>query len=278
MNNSIKLFLPLVSLMCSSAVQAGVYFDAGVGGVFSSTNSSYVENSTAVLFTPTAIGTSLFSLPNVNWQNHFKNGFDLSAAAGYRFNDQWRVDEEFLYQNIQRNSFGSYGWLEQNSLTGAVYAQQFNNPISNVSTRAHLYSLMTNAAHDFGAHSGWTPFIGGGIGVSWLRSKSVVTHDIINIDDPNTPLVEKATANQISPSLYGTAFAWQFKAGVSHALSDRASVMLQYRLLGTTDFKASNSLIVTNPGVAGQSNFYVAPSDIDGLLTQAIELNLRLDV
>lgn len=278
MNRTISILLPLLSIVYGTVAEAGMYFNFGAGGVFSNSKSGFIENSTSVFYSPTAVGTSLFTLPNVNWQNHFKNGFDLSAAAGYHFTDHIRADEEFLYQNIERNSFGTYGWLEQDGATGATYAQQRNNPISNASTRAHVYSLLTNAAYDFISSSNWTPFVGGGIGVSWLQSKSLVTHDTINIDDPNTPLVETAPANQYSPSLYGTAFTWQFKAGISHVLSKTTSILLQYRVLGTTNFKADNSLIVTNPGVVGQSNFYVAQKDISGLMTQAVELNVRWDV
>jgi len=214
----------------------------------------------------------------VNWQNHFKNGFDLNAAVGYRLNDHWRSEGEFVYQNIQRNSLGTYGWRELNSATGGLYAEQRGNPISNVSSRANLYSLLTNAGYDFDSYSGFTPFIGGGVGIGWLKAKSVTTNDKINIDDPNTPLIETAPAMQKSPSLYGTAFVWQFKAGVSRPISERASVVLQYRVLGTTDFKASNSSIISNPGLDGQSNFHIAQNDLKGLLTQALELNLHWDV
>ncbi|RUR20074.1 hypothetical protein ELY21_02450 [Legionella sp. km535] len=224
------------------------------------------------------MGTSLFSLPNVNWNNQFKNGFDLNAAAGYHLNTHWRAETEFLYQNMKRNSYGSYGWMEQNSVTGAVYAQQFYNPISTTSTKAHLYSFLTNASYDFNSLADWTPFIGGGIGVSWLKSGRVQTNNLLAVDDPNTPIFEIAPASQLSPSLYGTAFIWQLKTGIARAMNAYSSLLIQYRLLGTSDFKASNSLIKSNPGLPGESNFYIAQHDIKGLLTQAVEINFRWDV
>lgn len=271
-----KIFFAIF-LATSSTAEAGFYINLGAGGAFSNSANNFSENSTSVLYSPTAIGTSLFTLPNVTWHNQFKNGFDLNVAAGYHINEHLRSEAEFLYQDIQRSSFGNYGWKEQSSTTGAVYSQNFGNPISTVSTGASLYSIFNNVAYDFNAYSGWTPFISGGIGVSWLQSQSLQTNNIIVVDDPSTPLFETAPASQFSPSLYGTSFVWQFKTGVAHELRKNISILIQYRILGTTDFKASSSLIKTNPGTSGESDFYIAQHDIGGLLTQAVELNIRWD-
>lgn len=254
------------------------YANAGLGAVFSNTSTSNTSNSNSVLYTPTAIGTSLFTLPNINWQNKFKNGYGINLAVGKYFSSNWHGDLEFLYQNIERDTYGTYNWLEQNSTTGAAYAQQSNNLISKISTRANIYSFMTNASYDLMNVGKLQPFLGAGLGLAWLRSSSTQTNNSININDPNTPLVETAPAMQNSPSLYGTAFAWQFKAGINYAVSEKATAILQYRIFKTTDFKASQSTIITNPGMAGQTIFYAGQHDINGLLTHAVELNLRFDV
>jgi hypothetical protein len=255
----------------------GFYINAGVGAVFSNTSTSSTSNSNSVLYSPTAIGTSLFTLPDINWQNQFKNGYGINLAIGKYLSPHWHGDLEFLYQNIQRNTYGTYNWLEQNSTTGATYSQQANNLISRIATRANLYSFMTNASYDFNAKK-LQPFLGAGIGVAWLKSGSTQTNNAINIDDPNTPLVEIAPALQNSPSLYGTAFATQFKAGINYAVSEHTSAILQYRLFKTSDFKASQGTIISNPGTAGQTKFHTGQHDIKGLLTNAVELNLRFDV
>lgn len=257
---------------------AGFYVNGGAGGVFSSSKTSFAVDSSPVLYSPTALGTSLFSLPQVNWRNRFKDGFGLNFAAGYHFTPHWRGDIEFVYQNIERSSYGSYGWQEQNSITGNVYARDYNNPISAVSKRAHLYAFLTNAAFDFPNHSPWTPFISGGIGVAWLNSGRAQTSNLLTVDDPVTPLVETAHAHQISPSLYGTAFAWQFKAGITRPVNNNVALTLQYRLLGTTHFQATNSMIISNPETDIQRTFNVAPHDIKGVLTNAIEVNARFNV
>ncbi|CEK11653.1 outer membrane protein [Legionella hackeliae] len=262
----------------STAPSRFFYINAGLGAVFSNTTTSNTSNSNSVLYAPTEIGTSLFTLPDINWQNKFKNGYGINLAVGKHFSPNWHGDLEFLYQNIQRETYGTYNWLEQNSTTGATYAQQANNPISKILTRANIYSFMTNASYDLINIGKLQPFFGAGLGLAWLRSNSTQTNNSINIDDPNTPLVETAPAMQNSPSLYGTAFAWQFKAGINYAVSEKGTAILQYRLFKSTDFKANQSSIITNPGTAGQTKFYAGQHDIKGLLTHAVELNLRLDL
>lgn len=267
-----------VSAGTSGTSSRGLYIDAGLGAVFSNTQTSFTTNSNLVLYSPTTIGSSLFSLPNINWRNKFKNGYGINLAFGRYFSQNWHGDVEFLYQNIQRDSYGTYGWLEQNSSSGATYAQQANNPISLTASRADIYSFLTNTAFDFGNGERWNPFLGVGIGIAWLKSGSVQTNNVINIDDPLTPLIETAPALQNSPSLSGTAFAFQFKAGVNYAISEAATAILQYRLFKTTDYKGSKSTIITNPGVTGQTVFYAEQHDIKGLLTNAVELNLRFNL
>jgi opacity protein-like surface antigen len=254
------------------------YVSAGIGGSFSNTHDSFTSNSNSVLYTPTAVGTSLFTLPNININNTFKSGFDLNAAIGGYINPHWRADLEFLYQNIRRDSYGTYDWLEQRADTLAIYAQQANNRISKASNRAHIYSFLTNLAYDFTPIQKWQPLISAGVGVAWLKAGSLQTNDILSIDDPNTPLLETAPAIQNSPSLYGTAFAYQFKAGMAYQVSDSTMAILQYRLYGTSQFKANPTTIITNPGTVGQTLFYTSSNDIKGLLINSIELNMRFNV
>lgn len=273
-----QITLSFIAITACSEAFAQFYLGAGVGGVYSNTQTGYTENSSTVLFSPTQIGTSLFSLPNVNWRNRFKSGFDLNAELGYQFDCNWSSSVEFLYQNIKRKSHGDYGWLERNSVTGATYSRQPGNPISNVDKRANVYSFLTNLAYDINPNSSWPCFISAGIGVSGIHSNRPVTNDIINIDDPVTPLVETAPARQTGPYLHGAAFAWQAKAGIRHDICHNMALALQYRIMGTSHFRAGKSVITSNPGTDVASDFYIGERGIKGLLTQAIELNLRYNL
>jgi opacity protein-like surface antigen len=103
-------------------------------------------------------------------------------------------------------------------------------------------------SYDFTPSGKWQPLFGVGAGFAWLKAGRLQTNNIINVDDPNALLFETAPAIQNSPSLYGTVFAYQFKAGVSRSLSERTTAILQYRLYGTSRFKASSAIIICNPG------------------------------
>ena len=162
--------ISILSFCCSTSVHAGFYINFGDGVAFSNSSSSFTKNSSSALYSPTIPGTSLFTLTNVNWNNDFGNGYNINAALGYRFNEHWRTDIEFLYQNIQHSTYGTYGWLEQNSSTGATFSQQPNDPISKANNRANIYSFLTNAAYDFRTNSKWIPLLSGGFGFAWINS------------------------------------------------------------------------------------------------------------
>ncbi len=274
----IRYSIPFILLLSNTVFASNFYIDAGVGGFFSNSNSSFTADSTSVLYSPTAPGTSLFSLPNVNWKNSFDNGVNASLAVGYHFTPCWRSEVEFFFQNTKRHISGTYDWLEINSTTRAVYARSLNNPITKTSSNANIYSFMTNVYYDFRNNSKWTPFVGLGVGITWMYSGSTNANGTLNVDDPSTPLAETAPVMQHSPSLNSTAFAWQFKAGISYALHNNQLLKLIYRLYGTSQFNAGTSWITSNPGRTGESQFNVSKHNVSGILTNALEVHYSFDV
>lgn len=272
------LLLAVLFLLSMQSYADNFYINLGAGGFISNSNSSYAADSTSSLYAPTAVGTSLFFLPNVNWKNSFNNGFNLNVATGYHFTPYYRAETEFLYQNLTRDISGSYEWREIATTTQQIYARSAGNPITSASSNVNLYSFLTNFLYDFKNNSKWTPFVGGGIGLAWINSSGTTRSGILNVDDPVTPLKETAPVSQQSPDLYGTAFAWQFKMGVSYAWDDKKTVALNYRLFGTSQFKAGNSSIVSNPNTPYATTFNVAAHDISGILTNALEISMRFDI
>lgn len=252
----------------------GAYLSLGIGGFFSNSESSYTVDSTTVLFGPTEVGSSLFQLPNVNWHNKFKSGFESDLALGYRICRRWRWEGEFLYQQMRRDISGSYDWREIDATTAVIFAGNTDNPLRQTSSTVNLYSFMMNGYFDFKNCSPLTPYIGAGIGVSWIHSDGNMANNflVINISDP--PLSSVSPTREFSPGLYGNALAGQFKAGLAYQVTCNTSIALQYRLFATNKFKAKQSRIVTNPGVFGESNFIVHEKDIDGPVTNGIELVL----
>jgi opacity protein-like surface antigen len=266
------------ALFAAQAGASNFYVAASAGGVFPSGNSSFAADSSTILFLPTSPGVSLFDLPDVTWKNSYNNGFLLSVAGGYQFTQNWRSDLEFVYQNMRRNISGTYGWREVDTATKNVYATSAGNPITGASSNTNLYSFMTNGYYDFKNQSKWTPSVGAGIGIAWINSGRTVKDNTLNVDDPAVPLVQTAPVSQLSPALSGTAFAWQLKAGVTYAWTEQTSILIQYRLFGTSQFQAGNSSITSNPATVNASVFNIPQHNISGVLTNVIEVGARFNV
>lgn len=255
-----------------------LYISIGGGVAIPSRNSSTTADSSPVFLLGTFPGASIFTLPNVRWDNNYQTGFEGDVLLGNHFTTNWSAEAEFLYQNFKRNISGGYGWRERDAITGLIFAQNgFVNPAASSSNRAHVYSLLANVRYDWKNSSCWTPYIGGGFGTAWLNSGSTTERGtllVFNTTSAGTILNDRSPTLETSPSLYGTAFAWQFKTGIEYRLNDNFSLGAQYRLFGTTDFKTSQSKIVTNPGLFGESTFNVSENDVKGLLSNSFDITL----
>ena len=170
---------------------------------------------------------------------------------------------------------GTYAWSELRGANASVYNTNSGEPIVPVSNRANVYALMANSYYDFQVRCRWpvVPFIGAGIGIARLNCDSTTAEGTLTTTPPSQ--VIQATITQISPTLYGYALGWQFKAGLGYQWCDDMNVNLQYRLLGTTHFEASDSVMNTNPTNSNSAYFFVRGGDIRGMWVNAIELNFR---
>jgi opacity protein-like surface antigen len=271
----------IVTLIIGNApifAHSGYYINVGGGAVFSNISNSHTSNSNAVVFSPTIPGASIFTLTDVNRNNQFNNGYDVNLALGKYFNACWHGDLEFLYQNVQREQFGTYTWTERNNATGALFAQQVNVPIGHVSNHMNIYSLFGNASYDFRNDNPFTPFVGGGIGAAWASSDRIEDYTPLVVNIPSIPLFRTTPAIHSGPSLSGAAFAWQVKAGIAYDWNPMTTLTLLYRLQGTGSFRASESETITNPATGAESHFVLAPYRVGGLLTHAFELSARFNV
>ncbi len=268
------LVAPIAAFCTSEENDKGYYVTLGAGVVIPGKDSSTTSDSSSVLYSPTSVGTSLFTLPNVHWENNYKTGFELNAAVGQRMSERWRLEGEFIYQRMTRDIGGEYDWQEVDAETEAVINRDYNNPLHNTDSPVNLYTLMANTYYDFRNNSQWTPFAGIGIGLSVIDSPSTKEDGTLHVAENDPPLDIEAPTVEESPSLYGTAFAWQVKLGVDYAFTDKMSFALLYRFLGTTKFKSSSSEIVTNPDISSESaTFTVHEDDVAGLLDHSVNLS-----
>lgn len=267
-----RIILGGLILVCAltTHAQEGFYGTIGVGFVVPSKTIRVLDNSSFVIYGPTAApsGVSIFNLPNVNWENKFRPGFNASAAAGYHFTSHWRGDIEFIYQRIKRKVTGTYDFIEYDAVNLSVIDFANGIQMAPSSGHANIYSLLTNGYYDFVGFGKFKPFLGGGFGIAWVDACSTSVYGSFR-----TNLGSRPTTFQHSPKLSGTAFALQFKTGVTYAWRKSTAIALQYRLFWTSNFIANKSSIITNP-TAGPStrHFFVSEQTISGLLTNSIDV------
>ncbi|MDR2819911.1 MAG: outer membrane beta-barrel protein [Desulfovibrio sp.] len=82
----------------------------------------------------------------------------------------------------------------------------------------NLQTLLFNLYYDFHNDSAFTPYLGAGAGVGFIRSKFTASAGLAN---------DSETYSQ-------TVFAYNVGAGVSYAFTDNVSADLAYRFLGLT--------------------------------------------
>lgn len=133
----------------------------------------------------------------------FSSGFSASAAVGYRFANNLRLEGEFTYFN--------------NSIEFAS-AQTPMTPVSGAAQgNVGLYSFMANAYYDIPTNSRFRPYVGVGLGFYISRINELTATFF--------PFVPLNPVNQTSE----TSFAFQFKAGVSYEISPKSEAFLGYR-------------------------------------------------
>jgi OOP family OmpA-OmpF porin len=174
----------------------------------------WVDRSSLTIF-----GTSVDSRWAAGW-----GGF---AAIGYRFPIGLRLELEASGRDDQAHAFNQNPW----------FGTQWDT------------SAMANLLYDFGTFAGFTPFVGGGLGLSHISWGNNFRADLRSL-----------------PYVYddsGTEFAWQGIAGVAYQVTGRLEVTLDGRYKGSSGYKFRSS----GPAAADISNF-----DYD---TRSLFLGLR---
>lgn len=274
MKNIYTIGLLSFTLSIFAADQHDWYASLGMGVTTPGNDISIHEDSSYVLYRATSFGTSIFQLPNVQWNNHLSTGFEGSIALGNKIFKQWRAESEFLYQNMERDMSGTYDWQERSATTGAIQLAETSRPIAHSQSTVNVFSLLTNLVYDFNNNTAWTPFAGAGLGIAWIKSKGTKENNILYTT--NGSITSATPSTEYSPELYGTAFAWQVKLGLNYAWNEQLSIDGLYRLLGTTQFQQHDGKIITNPGVPGdEAIFRIPQNDVNGLLDNSIYLGFR---
>ncbi|MBW8304453.1 MAG: porin family protein, partial [Brevundimonas sp.] len=153
------------------------------------------------------------------------------ARLGYRFTPNWRVELEGGYRP------GELGEMTASGTPGICNAVPAAGPCEIPEGDITATTLMMNVIYDFGnADSSLRPFIGLGAGVNRVNTEFLGTLAAdrtigVGADDSSTKLAAQAIA------------------GLSWALSDRASLDLTYRyLMSNMEFETFDSSAVYDLG------------------------------
>jgi opacity protein-like surface antigen len=178
------------------------------------------------------------------------NGYGFDSAGifgigvGYYYNDWLRFDLTGEYR-----SRANFHGLE---VFNAGYTDEYSGSKSE-------WLFLVNSYIDLGTWSGFTPFVGAGIGMS--------RNTIHGFQDVNTPTGGVAFAYDQSK----WNFAWALHAGVSYKVTKNFTVELAYRYVNLGD-AVTGDLIKYDGG-----NDYYNPTTFNHLTSHDIKLGLRFN-
>ena len=128
------------------------------------------------------------------------NGFSIGGFMGYAFENGYRVEGELVYQRNDfdevKGSFNDDGPIDANISSVAVLA---------------------NGYYDFKNKSRATPFLGGGLGFSFVDINTADDDDIV--------------------------FVYHFTAGVGFEITEKITLDLKYRYVVTEDLDIDNTSV-----------------------------------
>lgn len=135
------------------------------------------------------------------FKNKNKGVFSGGVAAGYNFNDEYKLPVRLEFATTFRgNAEGSQSYSDgDETLT--------------VKNKVRMDTYMVNAYYDFYNSSDFTPYVTAGIGMSHLKH-SLSAH----VDDESVGMSKKSNN-----------FAWGLGAGVAYAVTSNISIDASYR-------------------------------------------------
>ena len=206
------------------------------------------------------------SIPLAAWtgSNAERANFDGGLGFGYRFGDYLRIDATWDYRagaggNRSAIVVCPYALHGETSPTGAPLGY-FYDPADTcdgvMSVRRHANTFLTNAYVDLGNWSGFTPYVGGGLGLAVTSMQGSLNHyetangqpyaadltptgayPLIWLDpygtpispQPMIPFAPQNWSRTINSTTAG--FAWALMAGFSYQLTPSVFVDFGYRYL-----------------------------------------------
>ncbi|WP_392551364.1 porin family protein [Orbus wheelerorum] len=141
-----------------------------------------------------------------------KTVFNLGVNAGYDFNVSYnipvRAELDYTYRTDAKISTSDYIFSSMQGTAGGEY--------EHANFKIRQSTLMANGYYDFYNSTAFTPYVGLGLGVSFVKYKDDV-------------------------DMSKTKFAWSAMAGVSYKVMSNLTANVEYRYLDSGKIKGSDS-------------------------------------
>jgi opacity protein-like surface antigen len=228
--------LPPVPVAAPIAEASGWYLRGDIGIASQSMKPEIVDSR----FSPTTVGVHEFSMSNP--------GF-VGIGAGYQFNSWLRADITGEYRTEARHRFDDKYCFGNNGgvpvatpgvgcSVGAGFTGQNGRNYYNGRLSSTVFLL--NGYVDLGTWSGFTPFLGAGVGFAQHKFANLTDMGIAD----NYALGVYTGTSGVAPHRFAdktkTDFAWALMAGVGYDLSQSHKLEIGYRYLNMG--KGSQSL------------------------------------
>ena len=207
-------FLGLIPLLAATAeAQSGLYLAADVGMARGSTSDFSSEVGRGDIDFDSGLGYSL--AVGLGWQ-----GLRLEGEATWRRTDVDGID----YDRLNLEGLGD---LEDR------VRRRVNN--FNVKGNRTTVGLMANAWYDLDMGLGLAPYVGGGLGVKYVRYDIDLPVELPAI--PGLPSTVSRALNEFGVGDGDWVLAYQVGLGLGYRLLDSMVLHLGYRYMGTGDPK-----------------------------------------
>lgn len=178
------------------------------------------------------IGYKAYSDPNADfdetgyepfWGESLDDTAVIGAGVGYQFNSYLRMDATLDYE-FKSTFEGNLNCRTPCVGGGAGFSQE--------AADIDAWSGLVNAYVDLGTWYGFTPYVGAGIGASYLTTSNVRT-----VSAPTAEYDGDGTWN----------FAWALMAGTSFRMTENLLLDINYRYMNLGDAKSDTIPTFTSP-------------------------------
>ena len=169
------------------------------------------------------------------------NGYNVGLGVGYQFNDMFRADitVERLWSDFSGFTTGTCAFdAGGNSVIGTCRSDD--------TAKFSAWSAMVNGYFDVGHFSGFTPYVGAGVGASYVKFDSYTSNGTCTLANNTQDCYQVGNANYYNPNpgdslvstsrtTYNTNASWKFTyalmAGVSYEFTHNLKVDAGYKYM-----------------------------------------------